>query len=357
MSDIVSQFIDSNGKTRIINVKYKNNKISIFVYPKHPFTVPIEDKIYTSTYDIVKKFVQDSDLEIKSQFTSTRKSEEQFLGTQKGDENKTSGLWITRNDEMYGYIPIKEINTIKSLATTTEKLEIITRQTKSELSKFIKCKKIIHILERYVIYTFSHRDKVEFEIIPNHVYDIEKLENRLFFKNNNIIFSGKKIIVLSAKMQEKLEYYLEACKLHYPNWIRQYKYKNYIDDIYETVDDFIQYPDSSIFLNVESLVSWYNNTVTDIGNTISNKILEDNINPYFYNNNGSIVMIQNAPTKQVATAILESWYEKKINPGFYAPPSENQDVIKIVSPGFKYKKGMHPVFEYPNNHYGAVLIL
>lgn len=368
--DILNQHIDLFGKTRVINVDFKGNVISLIVYPCHPQSVSIQDELNSTKFQIAKKFIQHFKLTIISQYVVSNKTVAIIFKPE-----NSFGLGF---DFFKGMIIINPIDPIENINIEIGEYidqNIEGRESISEIQKLHNISMLQHILERYTIFTYSTRNNLEkkdFQIIPDHVYNISRLGKRLYINGNNIMYDNGKLIVQSADIREKLLFYLDSCKLHYPVWVATYKNNTFIDDMYNSIEDFTNHDDQLVFTDNEMLQFWYEKRVVDTGNNViklsdfllNETIFQKNREPFFLEIKSGIVMVQNSANEQTAKSILYSWYKNKINPGNKGIEIDKSiiDKIKLYIVNLSDKnllitKNNYPILQYIDGTIGSILLM
>ena len=166
-----SQFIDENGKTRILNVLFMKKIVPIFTLPMQPLNVMISNSINSDrfSYKFILDFCKDQKLTITKKYV---------LKTAHTTQDETKGLWVKREDEISSFIGFINIegeinqNFLDEIEQTDEYIILEkhsvflenhdlekfnkpdSKKNISKLKKYLESKKITHVLKRYVAYTW-----------------------------------------------------------------------------------------------------------------------------------------------------------------------------------------------------------
>jgi hypothetical protein len=216
LQNVLSQHIDFNGKTRVLN--YEN--VSLMVSPLPPLDI-VEtslDDTHFSTIENALIFVGEKELEIVEQ---------------DGDESKKiiQGLWVKikkKEDKhnsspiiVFGYIPVEVTNTKNALKKIPYSSELINDPVfvgeTSQLNTFLQNAKIAEYLKEFSIREWS-LDPVNFSIknyvvVPQHQYKTS-IGNK--FERNKNFYSSKKIIVPDNETAERLFSFVKISAMNDP---------------------------------------------------------------------------------------------------------------------------------------------
>jgi len=253
--NINGQYIDSIGKTRAIFVGGMSIDIPVILpVPIRPLNIQLKtlSDIKPLDVDEVVDFVKKYNLKISEVI------------------NANPRFYVKiENSENFFLIPIVPIDKFKVGGRNEEKdIEILVKpdplftNEKSELLEYRYQKKISEYLKLYVLYYFRHLGNPEFEIIEDHEYDIGVLKDTLYLPGSTadgVIYSGNKIIVLSEKMAENLQSYLDTQKANGYRTVsdeNKLTFSNKID-YYVDVYDYRFSDKFMIFDSTEKLINWF----------------------------------------------------------------------------------------------------
>jgi len=125
------------------------------------------------------------------------------------------------------------------------------------------------------------------------------------------------------------------------------RYKDSIDNYYETESDFTSVPNSKLFMNEKDLKSWLSSLKSSQNYSkyfnIRDKIeiaMGFSLDPYMYkDDDGKVYIIQNVVggLKSKALTIANNWYTNKVNLGSDPEPSQTTPIHMIygISPASK----------------------
>lgn len=359
--DAISQYIDDNGKTRML--RYSNG-VCLMTSPLPPLDLPTSRQIITVPISKAQKFIKAKKLKIISQDGNI--------------DDGIQGFWvesaIIENSGMYyGYIPVEVGPSIKDVQFVPPTMnDPIRTDDESELQSVNHLRKVAEFLQQYTMFKYSLNpeefDIDSFVVDPNHKYDIDSLDKRLI-PDTPVMFRGGKIIVPTKETAVRLISFLKVKLLNNSKGVMSYSTRAIVKDYYKTLNDFRRSPQQLIFLNYTSLLRWkIEKFQRETTNTLSSYLRQDVIEPYFYHNinieNGKVYLIQNVygGNLENALGIAEKWNEDRINPGYkYITESSGKKGYSVYSeegkgaviPGENSKT--IKVLEYSDGSYAALL--
>lgn len=312
-----SQWIDSYGKTRRINVSFNNQIISLIVNPMQPIKAKETTKndILLTNIPTAMKLADSLGIEIVSQ-------------TIIGDITKElNGVLGNVNIS----IPIHDRQKINGILEKTHG-HSFTEKHESSLDKYNYNKKLARYLSEYTLWKYSSYlnnngivditdDNIAqfgnkfFVVKPNYNYgNIEKT-----FKVKSPILEKGKIIVHNDETIKRLIYVLRLSVQRNVDAVRKYHERKVIQNYYVDITDFDKYNEQVILFGEESVEKWIieNNIIY----TINNEIQIGTNTPYFFKNSlidNNVYLAQNTQNLDKATDIAVSWVRKGNNVGIYA---------------------------------------
>lgn len=368
-NEATSQYIDDNGKTRMLNYTHKGKHLSLMTSPLPPFDLPVAKKVSKASRDIVLKFIKDKKLKIISQ---------------DGNEKEIKGFWVETDDEdsdiYYGYIPILSSPPLRDVEFS-ENTKMVPLQKedskKSELQLFRRNKKIAEFLKIYTLYTYAlHPDEFDenwFVVDPDHEYNIEDLDKKLVEGTSVMYNEDGYLIVPSEGTISKLMGYLQIKLANDKPGVMSLSSARKMDDYYQSISDFRTAPNQLIFTSENGIFRWKRDTARSESNRIvSQNLLSSATEPYFYKThkikNGLLHIIQNVRGGDLknATAVAYKWIKDRVNVGYSDPDKkalpENISYVWYTNngKGGKEKRGTKeyaPVMFYEDGTYGAILFL
>lgn len=369
-SGAISQYIDDNGKARMVNYKVKGGILSLMTSPIPPLNLPNEREVLRTTKENAIKFVKDRKLQISSQ---------------DGSKDSIKGLWVEMQEEnseiYYGYIPILSSKPIENVEFAEETklppLEVKTEVQESELQVFRRNRKIAEFLKKYTLYTYALHpeefDRSWFVVDPDHTYDIESLDKKL--TQNDVMYDEDGyLIVQSDEIADRLMGYLNICLANDRPGVLNLAGKSKIEDYYQTVSDFRSAPNQLIFTSENGVLRWKRELArAERDRTVSQNLHPGSSEPYFYKtpkiNKGALHIIQNVKDGSLenAKAVSYKWIKDRVNIGYSPDKTALPENISSVSytnngpvPGGKRKgetEEFVPVIFYEDGSYGAILFL
>lgn len=368
----ISQYIDDNGKTRMINYKVKGGSLSLMTSPIPPLDLPNDNTILSTSLKIALNFIKERKLQITSQ---------------DGNEKEIKGLWVDIPDIYYGYIPVAATSDILKNIDFAEDTKIDPLRTNdssqlSELQVFRRDRKIAEFLKKYTLYTyaldpkkFDKNPRKQFVVDPDHEYDIESLDKKLILEGNNVMYKNGKLIVPSESIITRLIGYLKIQLVNDKPGVLELANSSKIEDYYQTVSDFKSAPNQLIFTNINGVIRWKREMArVESSSEISQNLRPRTSEPYFYKapkiKKGTLHIIQNVQDGSLKNAVAVSykWIKDKVNIGFSEPDMTAlpEDISYVsytnngIVPGGKHSgktEEVSSVIFYDNGTYGAILFL
>lgn len=297
---IESQLIDGYGKMRGINVVYKKRISTIMLPPSEPLNVPISNEIYPS-----------NDHSFMKKFEKTKSDDE---GDWYALYDEPNALFLPKNDRKNESTTGRIAKLKKTLFVFKQILHwiygIYYRNTGKSVKNFFDEYVIVDKNYNSDTYTYDLKEKFpSSQNVNDCLAQLTKLSN--FSKREK----GSKYVLIaySTEFKEKLKTYLESS--YNPE-----KIVSSLSDFYNDEKNFIQYPNSLIFVNRSEL-----DTFLDLEKGQTNKIrrrikekYSRSFEPYTYKDrDGKVYIVQNANGgfEDVALSISHAWVKKKYNPG------------------------------------------
>lgn len=355
LSDAEEQYIDMNGKCRLLNFK---GGLSIMTSPLKPFDLPISEKIYEPSWTKVSKFIEKYKLKITSQ---------------NNPKSNRNGLWVYHPLLYYCYIPIDKDIIIDNLPKT-DNLDPLRVDDISELEKMRLAKKVAEYLKKYLFYTYSldpagwSEDKIIVQ--ENYTYDIKALHKKLYFEGNDIMYRDGALIVPSQEIKDKLSAYLQVQLINNKKSVEGTKNQTIIDNHYETLSDFRNSHETLVFSGIDSLMTWRDN-LERVSSKVSTFLYPEVEDPYYYRNphihHNDLMIIQNTRGGSIDEAlnVADKWLTDRINIGYNPENTYNGNKNYYVygengqlSREKKNKKADHiSVIKYDDGTYSAILLI
>ena len=355
--DLVSQYIDSNGKTRMLRYDLNGQHLSLMTSPIPPLNLPVEEGIVETPIETAISFIKERSLRIVSQ---------------DGTPKAIQGIWVETKEEnsgiYYGYIPIRSTPPI-SKVPFAKKRDPISIDDTSALTSFRKNRKIAQFLKLYTLYTYALKPEAFGEdslvVVPDHEYNIDQLNRRLFFQDNDVMYLNGRLIVPSQKIKDNLLAYLKVSLLNDTPGVLKLVDVHTAEDYYQTVSDFRVANNQLVFLNKSGLVRWMQESINEVDNSrVSKIVLPKNVEPYFYRHpligRDRLMIVQNVKdgTLERALAVGLKWGVDRVNIGFEAPPTSSDIGYTLYSGGSTEKvkgKGSPSILRYHDGTYAAIL--
>jgi hypothetical protein len=314
---IQSQWIDSYGKTRRINILYKDQKISLIITPIQPIKVKetTDRIIFLTTINTCMKLVESLKIEVLSQTV---------IGNVVKEINGVLG-------NVNISIPIKDGDIIDGLEEKQYGLSYPEKKS-SLLTQYNENKKLARYLVEYVLWIYSHylHDNGIVTIMDDNIsqfakdffliksdYNYGHIE-KIFNNDSRILIKGK-IVVHNEETIKRLVYVLKLSIQRNMDSVMKYYERSVIQNYYVDITDFDPYVGQVILYGGESVEKWINEN--NIVYTIHDEVQIGLNTPYFFKNtliDNNIYLAQNTQTLDKATDIAVKWVREGYNVGIYA---------------------------------------
>lgn len=346
----VGQYIDDNGKTRMISYGSESKGISLMISPIPPLNIPIDGKIRTTTLERAMRFIRDKKLSVTAQ-----DGNDPDIGAGDGE---IQGLWVSPLSDSeglesiyYGYIPVEITKGLEDVTYRTEDPPLKANLLKgSDLEIYRRTKKVAIYLKAYVLYTYAKNPKLfgdpesstfgddAITVVKDHVYDIATLDKKLYQEGNRVMYRSGKLIASSKKLRSKLLAYLQVSLINDSQGVTEMANTQTIDEYYETISDFRPAENQLIFDSVEGIVAWRKDIVgvKSVGDVHTQLLPFTRIEPYYYRNflfdtiTPAIVQNVKDGDKKIAITIAHRWLDDKVNLGYNVSVAKNIKDISYV---------------------------
>ncbi len=350
---VISQFIDVDGKTRMLNYK----GLSVMTLPLPPLDIKVDDP-QIANWKTLNDFLKAKNLKIISQEVV---------------DSAVYGVWVQGPNMIMGYI-LTEVNQIDNTMITSPNrnnpLGTPSRED-SALQKMRRSRKIAALLKEYTLFEYSrkltHGSQVDlkemFVVVPNHQYDLDKAR---ILKSDNSMYQGSKIIVPSEQTRDKLIYYLKSQLLNDKQMVIGYKNLLSIQKSYKYLSDFRQVKNQLVFLDLDGILEWrFDKNHRHLSQIVHYDIMVGITFPYFYSHpyimDGKVVLIQNVLDGSLDAAIKvgKRWAKDQSNLGFFVKGDSDYhtEYVEYTLKKDNPKSNVVAIFKYPNGSFAAILPL
>lgn len=361
-----TQYIDASGKARMINFPSRN--LSLMTSPIPPMDMAEDKTVMEATLNDAIQFIKERGLQITSQDGN--------------EEDGIQGVWVEMKEEnpgiYYGYIPVEAgSKAIKNVEfTESTKNDPIRVNKTSELQIYRRNRRIADFLKQYTLFTYAKNPesfgRKSFVIIPDHHYDIESLNKRVYDEGNNVMYSKGRLIVQNKDIRDKLMYYLKMSLLNDTPGVMNTVNLATIEDYYRTVSDFRSTPSQLVFSNSTGVLRWkYSLKRQELSSNVLSDVDPDTREPYYYKTsgirNGILFIMQNVEDGNLGDALRVSykWVKDRVNKGYnpveIASPEDITHIVYTNEGELSRHKGTTKekayVFLYENGTYAAILFL
>jgi hypothetical protein len=292
---IISQVIDTYGKTRALNIRVDEEIVSLFVSPIQPIRCPETNKVYYSSkmYTILSVFKK---LKIQEQRTQTNKRQ-----TVSGTIGNVSVFMIAKNEN----------NSILELYNFNKKMaRYLSEYTFWMFSRFMVPRREKENPNEIIedIFEFSAQ---AFKIIKDYSYEHVSKN----FSLDSPILQDEKIVVRNKETIRRLIYVLRLKALRDLKTILNYHEKTSITDYYLELSDFDIMSNQKLLFGEESIQKLIDEYKKEY--ILDNEIKIGN-EPYFLKNaliDDNVYVAQNANTLEKAIDIATTWNSFNYNLG------------------------------------------
>lgn len=311
---LLSQTLDSYGKTRRIDLVYGNTTASLLTSPIPPLNIRESEEnsaVQKVSIDIALKIFSSLGVELTSQTISVLSLKE--INGVLGNVNVT--------------IPVLDTDPLRDLKIS--KLGLHFPESKfSVLETYNNNKKIVRYITEYMLWLFSqyisdnniqnitNRDILNFSknklvIVPDHKYEIVP---KIFSVNSKLMKSGK-LIVSSEEMLKRLLYVLRLYITRNYTALINYRNQKVISHYYVDITDFTNFPKQVIMQGDDSVDKWIQQSKFKY--IMYNSIIHSKNTPYFFSNpkinNSTVFLAQNTKTIEDAISVSIGWQKNKYN--------------------------------------------
>jgi hypothetical protein len=354
LSDAIGQYVDDNGKARVL--VYKD--VCLMISPIPPLNLPVGD-VTDSSKDAALRFIKRYKFDIISQ---------DVIG------QHLQGLWI-HTQFAYAYIPLLSSKPIEGIPKASPNLRDPMRTSgQSRLTDFHNLARLADFLKQYALFEFSHHpdnfDLTRFIVIPDHDYNISSLRKRLI-RHNDVMYKNKRLIVPTEDVAKRLIYYTQTQYYNDSYMVKNYKNIAMIKNYYTALSDFRKQKNQLIFLSKSSLQKWREEQ-SQYARQVYKELDQTTREPYFYRHhnikNGKLFILQNVENGELDLAIRVAsvWSTKsKVNLGYKPqdvsiPP--HQTIVFLSNSGKKLEYGDESnkkiyIMAYDSKHYAAMLFV
>jgi hypothetical protein len=312
---IKSQWIDSYGKTRVLNILFNEEKISLILSPIQPVRAKeiTKKQIYKTSTKIVLELTREINMQLKSQTVIDGKLQE--INGVIGNVHVS----IPVNGEILPEIDIKKHgvsfsenkNSDLFLYNKNKKLaRYIVNYTLWIYSKYLKSNNIIKINNENLS-VFSNNF---FKVVMYHEY---KQVPKTFSNNSSILDNGK-IIVRNTETIKRLLYVIRLNAMNNHDNVIQYHSRKVIKDYYVDVTDFKYHENQIVLFGDQSIEKWKD--ANNINYFLHKEIYIGKNTPYFFKNkliNDVVYLAQNTTSIEKAKSIAVTWINDKYNSGIH----------------------------------------
>lgn len=359
----VSQYVDNNGKTRMILYNFKGDDICLITSPIPPLDLPESKDIIETSLASALGFIKQKNLKITFQ---------------DGNQNQgIQGLWVETSEEnpsiYFGYIPIGNSKAIAKVEFTGRNDPIRTDSV-SDLTTFRRNRKVAEFLKQYTLFSYANDPENfgedSFVVIPDYAYDIESLNKRLIL-DNDVMYQNGKLIVPSEETAKRLLSYLKVSLINDTPGVMAMKDTSTIENFYQTIADFRSSENQLVFTNKNGLMRWrHEHSRMEHNTRVAHFANSGAVEPFFYRNpkirKDQIMIVQNVVDGTLNNALAAGWKwlkDRSNRTGYRPVVPDNIDEVSYVIYGDtgelekvkRETKETVSVLRYDDDTYAALL--
>jgi hypothetical protein len=309
--EVESQFIDSNGKCRRLNVRFNNELLSIPTVPLPPLPVKMDMRVYASQARAIEFLTKHDSLSILCKETEEVRAERDQLTI--FSLYKKYARYLTEYS-LWAFS--------KFIAERGLKL------TDSTLLQFVKEKTVVD-------------ERIDYEIPKKQ------------FTEDVSFMRGGKILYSSEECRRRMVYVIKLYSIRNTRMLMEYKDRVYIQTLYTDISDFTIYPDQIVLHGEDSMERWISNQ-----NTYKLKRgYTPGMEPYFVKFAGVVTLCQNAESLAQASDILKTWITQGYNKIYSSETVDNGLNARVLD----YDTAVHidrpTIFKSPSSDFVAMLSL
>jgi len=315
---IIEQYIDNYGKSRMIKLIINNKDCTVLCDPTQPITVKHVDEM-----DIIRFEQEEIDT---------------FINIYKPDKLKQ---YVNRDNllmEIKGMIgnvmvtiPVNDnIRPLPNIQQDNDMSDVISRDTKSLLVKFTNYRKQSKYLREYIVWLFSTylhngnirdiNDNIIIDFINRHIQVITDFEYKQidkFFSMTSNIMNDNKLVCDSEELVKRLVQYLQLYVYNHKEKVLNYHTKTIIDNYYENILDLNSHSSQVLISSEDTFNNFMNQHDRKL--VIYEAIQPDIHIPYMFRNkyiSNKLVLIQNSTSLEKAIYIGYTWKNSGYNIGY-----------------------------------------
>lgn len=307
---MINQSIDSYGKTRMLQVEYDGELITMITSPLQPFNVP------ETRYKEIIKVDTELALDLLTELKADIVGQTVIKGTVKEIRAVLGNVNI--------YIPIDNGDVLEDLQEFNEPVNYANNEI-SVIEEYNQSKKISRYIVEYMFWLYSRflnegvkvREANQESILEfrNKVMKIDKyfrygLIPKTFSTKSGLMYNGK-LIVKSEEILKRLMYVLQLAIIRSENKIINYHTRTMIEQYYVDITDFNQYNFQVVLEGDMSVEKWIEEK--KISYRLHNSVVPTTSSPYFFKNNlisEEVFLAQNTDSPGKAIEIAVMWNQE-----------------------------------------------
>jgi len=334
-SNIISQSIDINGKTRKVNIEYSGKIFTIFTSPLQPYKV--KEVPYFENNILPEQTIINFLNDIKAVGI---KKENNIISCKIGNVHATLNLNAIEKSSSY----ITEYNKYKKLS------RYITQYFFWLYSKYInESSETIESSETNFKNTYIN-------IIPNFEYGY--VSNNFSF--NEGVMKDNKLILKSNEVFDRLYYLLKIQLLRDPLIIETYSSRTSIENYYFEISDFDTYDYQIILRGENALINFiFSNEQNKVQYILHDEIQKNILDPYFFKNSiidNAVYLAQNTQNIENAMEIYKTWRIQKYNRSYNLVEDEESSLDGFTLYAYKNKNTIEKYYMKGVNRTSAKIV-
>ena len=353
LKDMISQILDENG--RIIGINY--NKFSIITPLLPPLLVPTSDK---TSLKVVSSPDRMDFIVRKYKLKPISRSENGLVcSSQIGDIL----IPASQRSILHFDAPGEENNSVD------DTYNLLVRDVQeTEYEKFKRYNQIFLFLKQFAFKFYHQHGYFKYKVSPGMSFQTLEFSDSFIFDYHNDDKGvrenedGKKLMVPSDKIGKSLKNLIDVQKLNNEDFIQEVAKQGFVNFDIRSIYDLKFIKDQRIFSSIREYKNWFNSTRFD-RLAVENTPRYSYTDPFYYNNNGTILFIQNVKDGNLGRALYVSfiWYNNRVNLGFKS--EKELDAVKtkhsviLEDKVITSQKYTVAVLRYQTGEYASILKL
>jgi len=325
----ISQYIDSNGKCRQVEIRTRKGSIFLFTSPIAPRKAQERE-----TVNVVEISMKNA-LRLLSEYGTV--TSQSVIGGKVKELVGTIGTVEVR-------IPVREADVIDELPILN--ITAYPDIKKSLITIYNENKKLTRYIVEYCYWLFSNyfqqqnstiiTDEIINDFALNHI-DVDPTfvypNIRKNFAYNGSVIRNNKLVVTSDEIMKRLIYVLRMYSIRNTYGLVNYHTKKVIQNYYEDITDFTQRRGEIIIYGERAIAKWLQENSDGLSYRFYDHIVVDSRLPYFFRNDiigQDMYLAQNIDSLDKAISIAITWQKKGYNKSMYTEDRKSGEIEFVL---------------------------